>query len=233
MKKMGKRELVLDSFEEITLNKIWRDKKLSYGSYQLQDKIVRKGKRAIKITIHEGDNAEPGGSGKMTERDELLERKDLLSKEGKIYRYKFSMFIPRDFPIVPVRLVIAQWKQLDVNNRAKVDNPLIALRYQEGVLRVTLQYEEEKSTLYKTKEEVREKWLDFKFEIKFSKGNDGLIKGWLNKKRIVNYNGQTAYKKEYGYQKEGLFYFKMGLYRDTMKEPMDIYIDEYQKEKIG
>jgi hypothetical protein len=35
-----------------------------------------------------------------------------------------------------------------------------------------------------------------------------------------------------GYTHPGRFYFKMGLYRDLMPEPMTIYIDEYRKKEL-
>jgi hypothetical protein len=52
----------------------------------------------------------------------------------------------------------------------------------------------------------------------------------LNNKKIIDYSGVTAYNEKSGYQNNSRFYFKMGLYRDTMEEPMKIYIDEFRKE---
>ena len=48
------------------------------------------------------------------------------------------MYFPPDFPIVPVRLVIAQWKQ-DCHGAAPCDDdsPVLALRYIDGALRIT------------------------------------------------------------------------------------------------
>jgi hypothetical protein len=50
----------------------------------------------------------------------------------------------------------------------------------------------------------------------------------------VDYKGATAYpeKAATGYPDPSLFYFKMGLYRDLMAEPMTIYIDEYRKVQL-
>jgi hypothetical protein len=64
----------------------------------------------------------------------------MVSKEDMTYEYSFSDFIPSDFPIVPIRLVIAQWKQ-DCSGNAPCDNdsPVVAVRYVSGVLRITRQ----------------------------------------------------------------------------------------------
>ena len=51
---------------------------------------------------------------------------------------------------------------------------------------------------------------------------------------MVDYKGVTAYPENVstGYASPSLFYFKMGLYRDVMAEPMTIYIDEYSKRQL-
>lgn len=53
----------------------------------------------------------------------------------------------------------------------------------------------------------------------------------LDKRQIVDYTGVNAYpeEKQTGFTHPGWFYFKMGLYRDLMDEPMTIYLDEYRK----
>jgi len=55
---------------------------------------------------------------------------------------------------------------------------------------------------------------------------------WLNNHQIINFAGITVYPEKYGYPGPGEFYFKTGLYRDTMKEPMTIYFDEYSKSAL-
>ena len=54
----------------------------------------------------------------------------------------------------------------------------------------------------------------------------------MNKKKIVDYIGATAYCEKYGYSNPSKFYFKMGLYRDTMDEPMSAYFDEFYKSEL-
>ncbi|MGB7749026.1 MAG: hypothetical protein WBN75_17245, partial [Verrucomicrobiia bacterium] len=60
------------------------------------------------------------------------------------------------------------------------------------------------------------------------------IKAWLNDKAVVDYTGVNAYPENAAtsYPNPGRFYFKMGLYRDLMAEPMTLYIDEYRKRQL-
>jgi len=88
------------------------------------------------------------------------------------------------------------------------------------------------SDLYSTKQEMRGRWLDFRFETRFSRDQDGQIDAWLNGEPIVHYKGPTVYQQQRGYPAHGLVYFKMGLYRDEMQQPMTIYVDEYRKDEL-
>lgn len=226
---------IYDDFEAPVLNKIWTNDRMVEGAFKTQSKIVRSGHSAAMITLKSGDVYQEGvGKSKDTERDELREAKKLSSIEGKMYEYRFSLFLPDSFPIVSTRLVIAQWKQrCEGNDSCSNDSPVIAIRYVSGKLSVTLQSDTARKTIFKTTEEVRNRWLDFKFKIRFSRLRDGQIHAWLNEKQIVNYAGPTCYSSKKGYPAKSTFYFKMGLYRDLMPEPMTIYVDEYRKVELS
>jgi hypothetical protein len=58
----------------------------------------------------------------------------LLAPTGRAYCYSFSLYLPADFPIVPERLVLARWKQLCKRSRCRPQNPVLAVRYQDGEL---------------------------------------------------------------------------------------------------
>lgn len=223
---------IYDGFEGDYLSDIWEQTKFEPGAIEFQSNIVRKGKKALKITIHKGDKIEEGkGQYNASERGELLENKKIGPKEGKRYGYSFSLYLPKDFPIVQTRLVLAQWKQDEKEDKVSVNNPLLALRYVDYELFITLQTGDwnERIKLFRTNEEVRGKWIDFKFNVKFTRTKNGFVKVWKNDKEIINYKGVTAYSEKFGYSKPGKFYFKMGLYRDTMEEPMTAYFDEFHK----
>lgn len=224
---------VYDGFEASELSKIWTKDRMVKGALEIQDAVVRKGHYGAKITLKAGDVFEPGSErGIATERDELREDKKYKSTEEKLYEYKFSLFLPDSFPIVPVRLVIAQWKQYCESDTCSANNPVLAIRYVSGQLYITVQTDSAKTTIYQTTEEIRNKWLDFRFNIRFSRRNNGQINAWLNEKQIISFTGVNCYSYKTGYNEKGNFYFKTGLYRDLMEEPMSIYIDEYYKREI-
>jgi hypothetical protein len=227
---------VYDGFETAGLSKVWDTDRFESGAVQMQTNVFRAGHGAAKITVRPRDKFEAGIKGsKDSERDELLEAKKLTSKEDVAYEQSFSMFIPTNFPIVPVRLVIAQWKQnCGGNDNCSDDSPVVAIRYVSGVLKITHQIGRRQTTLYETKDEARGQWLDFKFQTRFSTNETGRVKAWLNGKQVVDYTGVNAYpeNEQTGYVHPSRFYFKMGLYRDLMAEPMTIYIDEYRKREL-
>lgn len=225
---------VYDGFEASGLSKIWSTGRMKLSSFEIQPKIVRKGKSAAKITLRTGDIVESAtDKDKASERDELMETHSLFSLEGVKYEYQFSMFLPDSFPIVPVRLVIAQWKQSCFACSCSEYSPILAIRYVSGRLFITLQTDSVRQTLYELDREIRNCWLDFRFQIKFSRQKDGEVKAFLDDKEIVNYKGVTSYPESCGvFSKKNKYYFKMGLYRDRIPEPMSIYIDEYGKREI-
>lgn len=225
---------IYDGFETHKIGPIWSTDRMVKDAIQFQSAIVRKGHSAVKITLKTGDIYE-SGSGKSpdTERDELREANNLVSIEDKFYEYKFSLFLPDSFPIVPVRLVIAQWKQkCPDDSSCSDDSPVMAVRYISGKLFVTIRNDSTTKTVYETKDEVRNKWLDFTFKVRFSRLNNGEVNAWLNENKIINYRGITAYTSKKGYHDKSYFYFKTGLYRDRMSLPMTIYVDEYRKQII-
>ena len=226
---------VNDSFEVSRLNHIWTMDRMELHSYEIQSKIFRKGKRAAKITLITGDIVEPAtDKDKATERDELMENSSLFSIEDNKYEYQFSMFLPETFPIVPVRLVIAQWKQYCSGCACSEYSPILAIRYVSGKLFITLQTDSVRQTLYELKDEIRNRWLDFKFQIRFSRQSNGEVTAYLNEKKIIDYKGMTSYSESCGFlSKKNRYYFKMGLYRDQMPEPMSIFIDEYGKKEMA
>ncbi len=228
---------VYDGFEAPVLGKIWDTSRCVPGAVEIQTNIVRAGHGALKVTVHSGDKFEAGLNGNSdSERAELMEgSKKLVSREDAAYEYSFSDYIPMDFPIVPTRLVLAQWKQYcPQNGNCSDDSPVVALRYVSGRLFITRQVGRHPETLFETSEDLRGKWTDVRFQIRFTTNDNGRVKAWLNNKLVVDYTGPTAYPEnaETSYPHPSWFYFKMGLYRNVMPEPMTIYIDEYRKRQL-
>ena len=229
---------IYDGFETPELSNLWRMDRSETGAVTSETNIVRAGHRAIAITVHARDKFEAGKNGDSdSERDELMEASRLLSKQGANYEQCFSLFFPTNFPIVPVRLVVAQWKQYcSDGGNCSDDSPVLAIRYISGTLKITQNINSKHETiLYQEKREFRGRWLDFKFQVRFSPEGTGRIKAWLGDKMIVDYKGVTADSENAmtSYPNPSYFYFKMGLYRNIMSEPMTIYIDEYRKRQLA
>ena len=232
---------VYDGFETSTLSNLWETSRFTPGAVQTQSEVVRAGHGAAKITVRPRDMFEAGQNGDLdSERDELLEARRFVSHENTGYEFSFSMFFPKDFPIVPTRLVIAQWKQycpgllLGVSGPCDDDSPVLALRYIGGELRITQDINKKFIMLYREKGEFRGRWLDFRVQARFTPSANGRVKVWLDGKQLVDYKGVTADQEnaQSGYANPSYFYFKMGLYRDLMAQPMTVYIDEYRKRQL-
>lgn len=227
---------IYDGFETAKLGSLWETERFEPGAVTMQTNIVRAGRGAMQIIVRPDDKFEAGVNGNSdSERDELLEARRLVAKENVNYEQSFSMFFPTNFPIVPVRLVIAQWKQYcATGGNCSDDSPVLAIRYIGGELRITQDINKKHIVLYRVKNEFRGRWLDFKFKVRFSSGDDGRIKAWLDGKQLVDYQGVTANPENAitGYPSPSHFYFKMGLYRNVMTEPMTVYIDEYRKKEL-
>jgi Polysaccharide lyase len=227
---------VYDGFETPTLSKLWSTDRFAPGAVQMQTNIFRGGHSAVEITVRSKDKFEAGINGNSdSERAELLEAKKLTAKEKEAYEFSFSMFFPKDFPIVPIRLVIAQWKQYcPEGGNCSDDSPVLALRYIGGVLTITQDLGKHQTVLYQEPGEFRNQWLDFKFQTRFSTNETGRVKAWLGDQQIVDFTGVTANSENAAtsYPSPSRFYFKMGLYRNVMPEPMTIYIDEYRKKQL-
>lgn len=222
---------VTDNFDGAELSDVWVKKKFLPGAVEMQTENVRHGLRAAKITLRPGDQIEQE-KGTLLERAEISEAPEYWSVEDSLYSYTFSIYLPKDFPIDSTRLVIAQWKQECAVESCTPDNPILAVRYVANTVSITLKGPEMK-VIYETTENVLGKWLDFRFDVSFSRSNNGVIKAWMNNKKLVEYFGANAYPNAGGYPDNNLFYFKTGLYRDRMKSTMTIYIDEYSKRQLS
>lgn len=228
---------VYDGFEGRSLSNLWATDRFASGAVTMQSVIVRAGHGAAKITLRAGEIFEAGRNGnKDSERAELREADRFISRENETYEFSFSQFLPPDFPIVPVRLVLAQWKQY-CNGAAPCDDdsPVVALRYVAGRLSITQNTGRHGRMLYEAAADLRGHWTDYRFQLRFTPGDSGLIQAWIDGRQVVDFHGPSAYAENAstGYRSPSLFYFKTGLYRDVMPQPMTLYLDEYRKRRIA
>lgn len=133
--------------------------------------------------------------------------------------YKFSIYLPKDFPIEDNRLVLAQWWAKTKVHLGEVHrSPILQLRFAEGTLAILLRRYPKKVTTddesyIQTRFFEKENfqlgfWHDFVFQIKWSATENGFIKAWLGGKKIIDFKGITENQDEVGPT------FKFGLYRD-------------------
>jgi len=227
---------IYDGFEAPQLGNIWSHDRFEVGAVEMETNIVRAGHSAVKVVVHAKDKFEAGTPGTTgSERAELMEAWKLNALENTNYEFSFSMYFPTDFPIVPNRLVIAQWKQAcPYGGNCSDDSPVLALRYIADELRVSQDLNKKYISLYREKTDLRGHWNDFKVQVRFATNDTGRIKIWLGDKQLVDFKGVTADNEDAisGYPRPSRFYFKMGLYRNGIPEPWTVYIDEYRKKEL-
>jgi len=225
---------VHDGFESPQLSWLrWSRYRFAPRSVVTQGRVVHSGRSALAITVHSGDRYEGASdSGAATERAELMESWWLYAHTGRAYTYSFSLYLPKEIPAAPERLVITQWKQVCEARRCRPDNPVLAIRCENAHILVSRQDEHGKTLLFRGDDDIRGRWLDFRFVIEFDATGKGSIDATLDRRTIVHYRGPTVYQAAHGYPSPGLVYFKTGLYRDALNEPpWTIYVDEYRKDQ--
>lgn len=226
-----------DGFESPALGNMWMTLKMAPGSYAMESDIVRAGHSALRITVKPHDNFMRGTGGDAdNERDELIEAFPYMTRANVPYEVSWSMYLPEDFPIVPVRLVIGQWWEWchASNLPCSNDSPVLALRYIGGELLITQDIAHHHNVLYREKRNLRGHWLDLRFQFKFTQQSDGLVRAWLDGKQVVDFTGVTSNPENAttGYTPPIFLPFKIGLYRNVMQQPMTIYLDEYRKQVL-
>ncbi len=220
-----------DDFESETLSEHWETKRFLPGAVRVQGQVLRSGAGAAEIVLRAGDQI-PSERGTELERAELEEATTLRSQSELGYEFWFSLRLPADFPVVDTRLVLAQWKQACPVASCTPNNPNLAVRYQNGELLLALQTTDRKQVLWRTRQEIRGRWLDFRVRVRFSPSDRGRVQAWLGSERIADHQGPTAYPPTGGHISGGTFYFKMGLYRDRMPATMTVFIDDYAKRAL-
>jgi len=159
-----------------------------------------------------------GGGGQVTERVELKEKDVYQSMLSDINVYKFSFYLPKNFPQKKVRLVIGQWKQEGDHS------PLLAQRYVDGIFYITISNPSGKKTILKLNKKQSDsllgRWIDVEYRTKFA-----LKEGFVSLK-VDNFKAE--YKGPLGFPDDDKnIYFKFGLYRDQFKESMTVFFDRY------
>jgi hypothetical protein len=213
---------LVDGFESGALADFWLLGTYGTGLFEpgavvVSQDYARSGRRSARIRVRQGDLEQRGDDGRGAERAELDSGHFPLL--GRDVWYGFSFLIPRDFPIIDNRLVLASWKQSDVEG-----SPLIGQRFRAGRHSLTIRPPGASGSgrSYRLPKLRLGAWIDMVYHIRYAHGRDGRIEAWMDGNRVVSYNGPTA--SETGANR---FYNKVGLYRDRWEQPMTMYVDNY------
>ena len=214
-----------DGFESGTLGALWTPR-AEPGRITVQRDVVRSGARALRMEVREGDLAGTGGDGEQTERTEIQLAREQWALFEETRDYRFSMFVPPDFPVADVRLVTSQWKQT-CTDCSKNRSPIVAQRYRRGELRVTIETPKGRQTIYRHGAPIQGRWLDLRYRIRFHL-SDGAVTVWLDGAQVADYRGPLGFADD-----PPDVYFRLGLYRDRMAQPMVVYFDDVRVERLS
>ncbi len=218
-------ETVVDGFETETLGPHWW-LRAEVGRVTVQREVVRSGRSALRVEVREGDVVGVGGDGEATERTEIQLAHEQWARFGETHEYAFSMFIPTDFPIADLRLVTSQWKQT-CNDCAQNRSPIVAQRYRRGELRITIETPQGRQTIFRRAGPIQGRWLDLRYRIRFHV-TDGAVTAWLDGPQVVDYRGPLGFADD-----PPDVYFRFGLYRNRMAQPMALYFDDFRTERLA
>jgi hypothetical protein len=196
-------------------------------SISISKQIKKSGTGAVRFELRAGETR-VNKKGKKSFRSELSTEQYV--KIGSVNWYRFSIYIPKNFPIEKNRLVIAQWwSPKDPGEKSK--SPALAFRYVNGKLYISMRHSSQKiiskgsgeqKILWEEDGYQRGHWRDFVVQVKWSYMKDGFVNIWQDGRSIVKYKGSLGYNDESGPA------FQFGIYRDNSKETYVVYFDEYE-----
>lgn len=210
-----------DNFQSKPSSKIWGLKRqpLMINTHSLsQGKNVgnQEPRNCLKITCYPGDITIVGQSGRITERAELVENKELWLPHGVNIWYTFSLLIPKDYQQSSSRLVFAQWKQF-----GNTHSPFLSLRYINGSFESKLSNSNEQ---IKTNfgQSTTDLWHTFLINYQLNNNETGQFSIWLDKKLVQTYTGRL------GFEPNGDFiHFHLGIYRDHLPFAQALYFSNF------
>jgi hypothetical protein len=140
-----------------------------------------------------------------------------IEMTDSIKEYSFSIFLPNDFATDTIPEIVAQWHaRPDTELGETWRSPPISLSTKNGHWLLTVMWATEPVNTNKDfsgRKSIdlgvykKNEWTSWKFEIRFSYKNDGLIKIYQNDRLVLDRNGPNYYN-----DKKGPF-FKYGIYK--------------------
>jgi len=193
-------------------------------SAMIQSRTVRVGTRACRFELRPEDYISQG------HRAELRDPFNAIWEEEVWYGFSTLMSSAHRLA-AGIGCVLAQWHDQALLGDPS-GKPPIAIRYLDGVLRITgaagkfaspepdIRYEFARLPAFPLGV-----WHDFVFRVFWSRHGASEIEAWIDKRRIIRWRGPLAYQNE----PQGP-YFKLGIYWSPPgPEPVVVYHDNYSR----
>jgi hypothetical protein len=186
--------------------------------------VARVGTRSCRFELRPGDYVSQG------HRAELRDPFNAILEQP--VWYGFSTRLAPDFPLDDgVPCVLAQWHDQAVKGEPS-GKPPIAIRFREGVLRVTGAHAayatpepDIRHELARVPDFPRGVWHDFVFRVFWSRFGESEVEAWLDGGKFIDWRGPLGYRN----QATGP-YFKLGVYcSGPIEQPHVAYHDNYSR----
>ena len=185
-------------------------------SYKYSTDKSYKGKKTVKFELRRNDR-----DVHNSKRSELAAH--IEEPNGDNF-YRFRIFIPDDWKTDPNSFeIITQWHGYpDFDKGETWRSPPVSMAIKGNEIKIQTQWDskevtinnipEDKSVLWKGKlDDLKGKWVDWNFHIKWSYLQDGIIEVWKDKEKIITRKGANSYNDKNG------VYLKIGIYKPDWK----------------
>lgn len=192
----------------------------AYAIQEVDDPQAQGG--ALRFELRAGDCAKPADCIARRERVELGE--SWRAPSGSEVRYRFKLLVPEDYPEIAPHQILGQWH----DGR----RPVLSNRYEKGRFWVDLMTEPGDTTRrFELARFQKGEWQRLTYLVRWADDETGSLRVWLNKKRVIDYDGPTLIA-----DNESGPRFKLGIYRreagqlDGPAPTQVVYYDGYDRE---
>ena len=185
-------------------------------SYEYSTAESYKGKKSVKFELRRNDKEVYN-----SKRSEFAGRVEEANGDNW---YRFRMFIPDDWETDPNSFeIITQWHAYpDFDKGETWRSPPLYIVIQGDKIKLQNQWDSEEVTVNNTPEgksvlwegnldELKGKWVNWTFHIKWTHSQDGIVEVWQDEEKIVDRIGANTYNDERG------VYLKIGIYKPDWK----------------
>ncbi len=219
-----------ESFDREPIAEAWVYEMEDPARLQIVPHPARLGAGSAQFTLQPGDKHAGGNRSELK-----LYWDDGL---GATTWCSWSFLVPTDYADTaspPGHQIMGQWHDRPPAGVAWADYehhpPLIAIKYvlRDGVSTMVITYGLQgiNKQIVATQVIQKGEWIDLRFHIRWSMGNDGYIEAWKNGQPITAFNGLDHRVFGPNMYNETPAYLKLGLYRaDGFETTNSVYFDE-------